>query len=127
MVVLDTDVLIDVLRKLTAARTWLERRPNEEFVIPGFVAVELVQGCRDKIEQDRVHRLVSRYGVVWPSEKICKMAFQLYIEHFLGHNLDFPDAVIGQTAVELGAPLCTFNEKHYRVIPGIKTVRPYER
>lgn len=66
MVVLDTDVMVDVLRDLPNARAWLESQPNEELVVPGFVIVELVQGCRNRGEQDRVQKLVSRYRVAWP-------------------------------------------------------------
>jgi predicted nucleic acid-binding protein len=35
--------------------------------------------------------------------------------------------LIAQIAIALGAPLHTFNQKHYSFTPGIQTVQPYEQ
>jgi len=45
----------------------------------------------------------------------------------LSDNLGLLDALIGQTAVALNLPLCTFNRKHYSVIPNLTTFLPYNR
>jgi predicted nucleic acid-binding protein len=37
------------------------------------------------------------------------------------------DSLIAACAVGLSAELCTFNTKHYRMVPGLKTVQPYTR
>jgi predicted nucleic acid-binding protein len=37
------------------------------------------------------------------------------------------DILIGQTAVELGLPLHTFNVKHFRHVPGLTTIQPYTK
>jgi len=62
MLLLDTDVMIDVLRRFPAAVAWLAVQSTEEVVLPGFVVLELLQGCRDKADQDRVERLVAGGG-----------------------------------------------------------------
>jgi predicted nucleic acid-binding protein len=46
MLLLDTDILIDCLRGVPAARTWLESAAKEAFGIPGIVAMELLIGAR---------------------------------------------------------------------------------
>ena len=51
MVLLDTDVLIDCLRGVPPARIWIESAPTEAFGIPGIVAMELLVGCRNQMEQ----------------------------------------------------------------------------
>lgn len=40
---------------------------------------------------------------------------------------DALDALIGQIAVALRVPLYTFNQKHYRFIPELRTIQPYEK
>lgn len=45
----------------------------------------------------------------------------------LSHNLGLRDALIASIAVGLSADLGTFNDKHYRAVPGLVTVRPYAR
>jgi len=35
--------------------------------------------------------------------------------------------LIAQTAIELGVPLYTFNQKHYQVVPYLQTRQPYQK
>jgi len=65
MIILDTDVMIDLLREYPPALTWLESIGDEEIVLPGFVVMELIQGCRNKGEQERVKRELSAYCIEW--------------------------------------------------------------
>jgi len=69
MILLDTDVMVDLMRGYEPALTWLDSLGAETIGIPGLVAMELLQGCR----------------------------------------------------------LATFNERHYRVVSALQTIRPYPR
>lgn len=128
MIFLDSDVLIDLLRKHPPAMAWFDVLPDdEELVVSGYVVMELIQGCRNRLEQDRVQRELASYGVVWLSEMDCDRALGVFATYRLSHNAGLLDVLIGQTAVALGAPLHTFNQKHYRFIPGIRCVEPYSK
>ena len=48
-------------------------------------------------------------------------------ERFDAHGLGLLDALIAACAVGLSATLFTFNDKHYRVVPGLVTAQPYTR
>ena len=61
----DTDVLVDILRGTPAAQAWLASVPTTAFAIPGVVAMELVVGCRDQVELKGVQRFLSTFSVVW--------------------------------------------------------------
>ena len=74
MILLDTDVMIDFLRQHPPAAAWLDSLGEEEIVLPGFVVMELLQGCRDKVEQEKVERELGAYGVAWPSLETCDEA-----------------------------------------------------
>jgi predicted nucleic acid-binding protein len=44
---------------------------------------------------------------------------------FLSHGIGTYDILIAHTALELGAPLHTFNVKHFGAVAGLKTIQPY--
>ena len=128
MILLDSDVLIDLLRKYPPAVDWFDAlHEDEELVVPGYVVMELIQGCRNKTEQDRVHSELAAFGVVWPSPTDCNLALEVFAEYRLSHNAGLLDVLIGQTAVAMDLALCTFNQRHYTFIPGMQTARPYPK
>jgi predicted nucleic acid-binding protein len=127
MMCVDTDVMIDILRRYEPAMAWLRSLGSEELALPGLVAMELLQGCRNRTEQRRVDRTLRPYRLYWPTQADCERAFQDYATFHLSHQLGILDALIAETAVGLGVALATFNEKHYRVVPTLQTLQPYER
>jgi len=126
MILLDTDVMIDLLRQYPPAVAWLNSLGNEEIYLPGFVVMELIQGCRSRAEQEKLERELDPYGVAWPSPTACDQAISTFSKYHLSHGLGILDALIGQMALSLNLPLYTFNEKHYP-IPGLLTRQPYKK
>lgn len=127
MLLLDTDIMIDVLRRYPPALAWLAALGTAQLVLPGYVVMELIQGCRNKAEQDQLERTLTAYQIVWPSAMACDAALDSFAQYRLSHSLGIIDALIAHTAIELGAPLHTFNQKHYDPIMGLTTVQPYTR
>jgi len=125
---LDSDVLIDLLRKYPPAVGWFDAlHGDEELAVSGYVVMELIQGCRNKAEQDRVQRELAAYGVVWLSPTDCDRALEVFAVYRLSHHAGLLDVLIGQTAVALDIPLHTFNQRHYSFIPGMQTIQPYTK
>lgn len=56
MIFFDTDVMIDLLRQYPPAKNWLEVLGEEEILLPGFVGMELIQGCKNKRELNNVEK-----------------------------------------------------------------------
>jgi predicted nucleic acid-binding protein len=126
MILLDSDVLIDLLRNFPPAVAWFDTlHEDEELVVSGFVVMELIQGCRNKLEQERVQRELATYGTVWLSPTDCDKALEVFALHRLSHNAGLLDVLIGHSAIAMGVPLYTFNERHYSFIPGMQTIQPY--
>ena len=127
MIILDSDVMIDLLRQYPPAVAWLKSLGDEEIVLPGFVVMELIQGCSNKAEQEKVENVLAAFETVWPSPGICDEALGVFARYHLSHSLGLLDALIGQTAVALDLPLHTFNRKHYAIIPNLITAEPYSK
>ena len=120
---LDTDVMVDVVRGHPPAGAWLIGLGPVG--LPGLVAMELLQGCQNLTVQRRLEKQLQRYTLHWPTLADCQRGYQDFAAYRLSHGLGLLDALIGATAVGLGETLATFNVKHFAVIAGLTTVQPY--
>jgi predicted nucleic acid-binding protein len=125
MIILDSDIIIDFLRNYPPAIEWLASMGDEEITLPGYVVMELVQGCTKKKDLRELKKFISGVEVIWPSPDECDNALKLLTNYNLSHGLGLLDALIGQTALSLYLPLHTFNRKHYEIIPDLVTIQPY--
>lgn len=127
MILLDTDIMIDLLRQYQPAVAWLTSLGSEELMLPGYVAMELIQGARNKQEQNSLTQTLTGYRLAWPSSSACDAAFDDFSRYYLSHNLGLLDTLIAHTAIELVTPLHTFNQKHYAPISALITIQPYAK
>ena len=95
--------------------------------VPGFVVMELIQDARNAQEVGKALKLVAPFPIVWPTEADCARALSDFAKEHLAQGLGLLDALIACCAVGLTATLFTFNNKHYRVVPGLVTAQPYAR
>lgn len=116
---LDTDVLIDCLRGTAAAQEWLARAASETFQVPGVVAMELVVGCQNQADLQRVRKFLSSFDVVWPEATEFARAYELLAAHYLASRLSIPDCLIAAMALSRSALLYTFNLRHFQALPGL--------
>src|SRR5947208_12996696 len=126
MNVVDTDVLIDVQRGHPPALAWFGSLTDLP-AVPGFVVMELIQDARNAQEVRRALKLVAPLQVVWPTEVDCTRALSDFTAYHLSHGLGLLYALIAACAIGLSATLYTFNDKHYRVVPGLVMAQPYTR
>ena len=127
MILLDTDIMVDILRDYTPAVQWMQSLGDEAIALPGFVVMELIQGCQTKIELTNIRKRLAPFQVYWPETDACNQAVELFAQYHLSHQMGIIDVLIGQLAVSTNGSLYTFNKKHYAPIPGLKTVQPYRK
>ena len=89
--------------------------------------MELIQDARNVGEVQQALKLVSPLRIVWPTEADCNRALSDFAAYHLSQGLGLLDALIAACSVGLSATLCTFNVKHYQVVPGLVTAQPYRR
>jgi predicted nucleic acid-binding protein len=126
VILLDSDIAVDILRRYPPAMAWISS-VQDNVCLPGIVAIELYQGCRDKRETVALQKELAPFAILWPSDAACDAALANYVQAHLSHALGLLDALIGATALTHGVPLHTFNQKHFAAVPGLQTVQPYER
>lgn len=86
MILLDTDIMIDLLRGFPPAIKWLGTIGDEELILPGFVVMELIQGCKNKSEQRKVEKTLAGFFIDWPSYDSCDKALNVFSRVRLRHT-----------------------------------------
>lgn len=116
---IDTDVLIWYLRGHEKAASFLDSL--QVLKLSAITWMELVQGCRNRLELERLKKDLSRRQVVilQVSDAISERATALVETHFLGDGLQLADALIASTAIEHSLTLSSANYKHFRPIQGL--------
>lgn len=87
--------------------------------------MELVVGCRNKIELSQTKRFLETVRILSVERNISDKAYDLIQLFTLSHGLMIPDALIAATALENGLTLMTKNTRHFQMIPKLDVVRPY--
>ncbi len=126
MYLLDTDVIVDVLRQHPPAVQWTSTL-FDDIVLPGFVMMEVYSGCKDRREMDLLERSLRSTRLIWPSTNACNAALGQYQTLRLSCGIGMVDMLIAQTAIEYDLPLYTFNRKHFVHVPRLITLQPYTR
>jgi len=122
---LDTDVLIEVLRGSPQAGRWLEGLGNQRIGISVLTRMEILQGARDRREQEALIAQLNDYHMVLLEAGDSEQALRWFEDYHLSHGVGIMDCLIAASALRVGKPLYTFNVKHYRVIPEVNIQQPY--
>ena len=118
MIILDTTVLIDLLRGHAPAMSYLTSLEG----IPAcseVTRVEVLRGVRHR-EREATERLMQSIGWVGVDEQIARRAGNLGQKWRRSHLLATTDLIIAATAQEVGAQLATSNVRHYPMFEGLQ-------
>jgi tRNA(fMet)-specific endonuclease VapC len=125
--VLDTDVLIEILRGSGRAGEWLTSIASLVIGIPVIAWMEILVGARDKQEQRVFTEQLDQYTILHLESGDSERAQQWFEQFHLSHGVGILDCLIAAIACRLDKPFYTFNLKHFQVIPGLEAKAPYER
>lgn len=123
--IVDTDILIDAARRVTEAVACLDQiEHTATLAITVVTEMELLIGCQNKTEQRNLERFLQRFQVLRLNENTCDQAVELLRQYRLSHGPLIPDAMIAATAMTLGCPLISENQRDFRSIGGLQLL-PY--
>ena len=79
------------------------------------------------MEMKRLLKRIEPFHIHWPTDSDCNRAVISFAQSRLSYGLSILDALIAECAMGLNATLCTFNTRHFRAFPGLRTEQPYEK
>ena len=123
--IIDTDILIDATKVNEDATSFLVGQQVVGIQISIISAIELVVGCRDKVELTQTQKFLQDCIVLPVTATASQIAYQLIESFYLSHGLIMADALIAATALEHDLTLYTRNTRHFRMIPELKINQPY--
>lgn len=123
MGLLDTTVIVDLLRKYPPAEQWLLQQANMGISV--FAWMEVVQGTHSTAAQRIALRVLLKYervettadDAIWALEQLTRLQLSIQVEAF--------DCLIASARHRLQIPMYTINLKHMRPILGSLAVQPY--
>lgn len=120
---LDTAVLVDLLRAYPPALDWFAGQ--EQLGITPVVWLELIEGARDAAAQKRAVWFLRHFERVDILSEDFDWAIEQALLFKLSHGADMMDCLIASAAHRLDLPLFTRNLKHFAPLLGPLARKPY--
>lgn len=119
----DTSLLVDVLRGHEPAVIWMEEQST--LGTTTIVWMELLQGAANKVKQREAVKLLNQFERTHPTAEDFDWAYEQMITYHLSHNIGGWDALIASVSYRLKVPLYTGNLKHFAPMLGELAQKPY--
>lgn len=123
--ILDTNILIDILRRHPPAVTWMNQQSTLRLGVPSIVRMELIYGSQNKIEQARSVGLTNIFEIVYPNEPDAHWAMLEFERFHLSHKIEIIDCFVAAMGVRLGVPVFTRNRKDFMLFSSVQVHAPY--
>ncbi len=122
---IDTNIVIDMLRGYEPAITWMQNNKGSAFALPSLVRMEVVLGTRNKIEQENAIKLLALYPVVYSTVVDSQWAMTEFEKLHLSNQVEIMDCFIAAICNRTGLPIYSRNQKHLGIFSGVVVISPY--
>ena len=120
---LDTTVLVDLLRGYPPAKEWITLQSPKG--ITPIVYLELLEGASNRFAQQQVFKLLRLFPQISLQENDFSWAIESLTQYQLSHQIGAFDALIAAPCYRLQIPLYTQNLKHFMPMLGSLVRKPY--
>lgn len=120
----DTSVLVDVLRKYRPATEWMTQQPDNLGVATA-VRLEVIEGAQNQVKQQLAVAVLNRLTPVGNIAADFGWAEARLIRYQLSHNVGMMDCLIASASQRLQLPLYTRNLRHFTPLLGDLAQSPY--
>jgi len=122
MILLDTNILIEIIRKNADIIRRCDDLGTSNLVIASVTRYEFLLGSRDKEEFTGNLKFVNKFGILPINLPIDQKASNLLENYLLSHRPSIPDMLIAATALHFDYQLYTLNTKDFRFIPDLQLI-----
>ena len=123
---LDTDLLIDFLRKHPSAAALFEKLPDD-CAISTLSVAELHAGVREGVEREALSHLLGTFLQIELDAAIAALGGLLRRDWGRSHGVGLNDALIAATAIHTGRLLLSLNAKHFPMMGKGQLIVPYKK
>ena len=120
----DTDVMVDLLRGHEAAMVWV-REHTEKIALSVITVAELYAGFKGDDEKRLLDDLVGLFQILPVTAQVAKQGGLYRQQYRPSHGVGLADALIAATAVAHDARLVSLNRKHFPMLDIVDT--PYRK
>ncbi|MCU0327301.1 MAG: type II toxin-antitoxin system VapC family toxin [Spirosomaceae bacterium] len=120
MVLLDTNIIIEVYKNNRLIINEIERIGEENICISVITAGELLYGALNRQELSFIRKNLKTITNIKIDGIICDKFIEIMDAYSLSHNLKIPDGLIAATALVYDIPIYTLNLKDFKPIKGIQ-------
>jgi len=114
-VLVDTNILIDYLRGLKPAASYLENS-SDTLSISALSLAELHAGARSQAEREAIRDFVMSFDVLAADAQICGIGGDFRAQYGPSHGVDLIDGLIAATSQVHQLPLVTLNRRHFPML-----------
>ncbi len=122
---LDTDILVDLLRQYPPSAAWIKMQGSSQFGIVTIAWMEVLKGTTNKLARSRAARFLTQFDLVYLTDADQEWAMRHFHQYFLSQNVGILDCLIAAPAQRLNLPLYTRNLKHMTPLLGALAQQPY--
>lgn len=123
--ILDTSVLVDLLRGFQPAKEWFESLNRQRVAITPVVWMEIVQGAANRERRAKAIRFLRQFRIEHSTEDDNRWAMRQLARFHLSHNIELQDTMIASVPARLAVPLYATNLKHFEPLPAVDARNPY--
>ena len=119
----DSNVLIDLLRAYPPALTWIA---SQSWLGVSYVVyLELLEGTQDRRGEQKALKLINEFELIETMHSDFVWSVEKMLKFHLSHHVSYADCMIAATAYRLQLPLYTQNVKHFQPLLGALATKPY--
>jgi hypothetical protein len=113
---LDTSVLVALIRQQPPAMAWIARQSRRPLAISSASVLEIERGVENDSDRAKARSAMAHLVVIGMDEAIAARAGAILRRYQPSHGIDIPDAIIAATSLVTRTPLRTHNLKHFPML-----------